>query len=146
MIHALALLLFCQLLGEIFTRALGLSLPGPVAGLGFLFLWFCWRQWCEGAPDRVISPEVETLATGLLRYLAVLFIPVAVGVMDQANMLRQHGVGIVVSVLLSGIAALAVTSLIFEWVMRRMEPPKEDGTPSIEGLVSPIGKGNDGHA
>ncbi|WP_051956098.1 CidA/LrgA family protein [Beijerinckia mobilis] len=146
MIHALALLLFCQLLGEIFTRALGLSLPGPVAGLGFLFLWFCWRQWRDGAPDRVVSPEVETLATALLRYLAVLFIPVAVGVMDQAQMLRQYGVGIIVSVLLSGIAALAVTSLIFEWVMRRMEPPKEDGAAPVESLASPMGRGNDGHA
>ncbi|ACB95576.1 CidA/LrgA family protein [Beijerinckia indica] len=151
MIHALSLLLLCQLLGEIAVRALGISLPGPVAGLLFLFLWLSWRGWQAGDTDPVVPPEIETLATTLLRYLAVLFIPVAVGVMEQVHMLRAYGLGILLSVALSGIAALAVTSLVFEWVMRRTLPPGNldfqatGETPQREESL-PETKGADTHA
>jgi holin-like protein len=36
MIAGLSLILCCQLIGEVFVRALGLPMPGPVVGLSLL--------------------------------------------------------------------------------------------------------------
>ncbi len=43
MIAAFAGIFLCQLLGELFARAFNLPLPGPVLGMGLLFLYLLLR-------------------------------------------------------------------------------------------------------
>ena len=38
MLNALTLLFLCQLAGEVIVRALGITFPGPVLGMGLLFV------------------------------------------------------------------------------------------------------------
>jgi len=111
MIDALLTLLLCQLLGEVTVRALSLPLPGPVVGMGLLFLLLTLRGRITGAQE---TPEGLTrVADGLLGNLSLLFIPAAIGVIRYGSLLRSHGPVMVIAVLVSTILALAVTAFVF---------------------------------
>jgi len=111
MIDSILTLLFCQLLGEVVVRGLGLPLPGPVAGMGFLLVLLMLRGRMTGAQDL---PEGLTRVTdGLLGNLSLLFVPAAVGVVRYGGLLRSHGLVMALAVLVSTILALAVTALVF---------------------------------
>lgn len=112
MIRAITLLLVCQLAGEVLVRSFGVPFPGPVLGMVLLFgglLVF-----------KTSAPVLEETADTLLRNLSLLFVPAAVGVIQHGAVLRAHGVAIVLALLLSTIATLAVTALVFAAVSRRM--------------------------
>ncbi len=73
MIEALALLLGCQLAGEILVRLAGAPLPGPVVGLLLLLVVLLMRG--------TVPTAVQATARGLLRHLSLLFVPAGVGIM-----------------------------------------------------------------
>ncbi len=110
MIPALTLLLLFQLAGEVLARAFGLVVPGPVVGLVLLFLAL------NGLPGlrRVVTPT----ASGLLRLLSVLFVPAAVGIVQQLPLLRTQAFAIGIAVLLSTWLTIAVTALTFRAIAR----------------------------
>jgi holin-like protein len=113
MIESLVILLFCQLLGEALVHALGLPLPGPVAGMMLLFLAMLWRG--RKVPGQPQVPQALADTTdALLRNLSLLFIPAAVGVVQHTGILRESGLAIAVSIVVSTVLAMAVTALVFE--------------------------------
>ena len=112
MIRAITLLLVCQLAGEVLVRSLGVPFPGPVLGMVLLvggLLVF-----------KTSAPVLEETADTLLRNLSLLFVPAAVGVIQHGAVLKAHGAAIVLALLLSTIATLVVTALVFAAVSRRM--------------------------
>ena len=113
MIGAIALLLTCQLLGEALHRLTGIPLPGAVMGLLLLLLWFVIRP-----GDR---PVLNAVATWLIAHLSIMFVPAAVGLMQQGAVLSRYGVGIVVATALSTVLTLLVTVSVFRFVARRQE-------------------------
>ena len=124
MIAAIAGLLACQLFGEILVRVLLLPLPGPVAGLGLLFLFLVWHG--RGRDT-------------LLRNLSLLFIPAAVGVVQYLDLLRANAAVITIAVAVSTILALVTTALTFR-LMSRLDAfrHKEPMTPGdVESRRSP---------
>ena len=82
MVHAFALLLVFQLVGEVAVQALGLPLPGPLIGMLLLF----------GAPVvRGGMPGALADAAGsLLRHLMLLFIPAVTGVMMYFDRIERE--------------------------------------------------------
>ena len=112
MLHGMLALLACQLAGEAASRALGLTVPGPVLGIVLLAvglaIWPGLRQ------------AVEPVATALLRNLSLLFVPAAVGVVQVLPQLEAQGVAIAAAILVSTMAALAVTALTFRAVVKLM--------------------------
>ncbi|WP_136685174.1 CidA/LrgA family protein [Falsirhodobacter xinxiangensis] len=110
MIHALLLLLACQLVGEVTSRALGLPLPGPVLGM-LLMLGIL-----------VTVPKASALmrpvAGFILANLSLLFVPAGVGVVAYLGVLRQDGLAILLAVALSTVAAIVVGALAFTAVAR----------------------------
>lgn len=111
MIHALAVLLGFQLAGEAAARALGLGVPGPVLGMAGLLA------------ALVLLPRlaaaVRPVATVLLAHLSLLFVPAGVGVIGHLDRLSADGLGLIVALVLSTVAAIAVGALVFAWVARR---------------------------
>lgn len=108
MIGAIALLLVCQLAGEVIHRLTGLPLPGSVIGMVLLLAWLA-----------LVPRERLTLSqvTGwLTAHLSIMFVPAAVGVMEEGAILSRYGVGIVVAVVVSTLLTLAVTALVFRAV------------------------------
>lgn len=114
MIASLGLILLCQLMGEIAVREIGLPIPGPVVGLMLLFVLLLGR-------DRIAllrqgplqGGGVEKAADGMLAHLSLLFVPAGVGVVQQLDLVAEHGVAIFLILLLSAVVTLLVTALTF---------------------------------
>ena len=122
MIPAIAGLLACQLAGEILVRALLIPLPGPVAGLGLLFAYLTWRGRGQSDPAEAIPPDLGTVCDALLRNLALLFIPAAVGVVQYLDLLRRFAGAIALTIALSTLLTLVVTAASFRLVSRLRAP------------------------
>lgn len=117
MIGAIALLLVCQLVGEVIHRLTGLPLPGSVIGMVLLLAWLA-----------LVPRERLTLTqvTGwLTAHLSIMFVPAAVGLMEEGAILSRYGLGIVVAVMVSTLLTLAVTALVFRAMAGREEPEPE---------------------
>ncbi|MEG1452954.1 CidA/LrgA family protein [Brevundimonas sp.] len=113
MLGAIALLLVCQLAGEAVHRFAGVPVPGSVIGLALLLVWL--------AMVRRERPSLETVTGWLTAHLAIMFVPAAVGLMNEGPVLARHGLAIVVATVISTLLTLAVTALVFQWAVRRME-------------------------
>ncbi len=110
MIPALSLLFLCQLVGEVVVRALGLPFPGPVLGMGLVFAGLLVR----GRSD----PALDAVSDTILRHLSLLFVPAAVGVMQQAGLIAANWVAISAALVLSTLLTLLVTVYVFRAVAR----------------------------
>ncbi len=79
MVLGFAILLVCQLLGEIASRGLGLPIPGPVLGLVLLVAGLA--VWGRTRSDaEVAASPVAKVGDGLLGNLGLFFVPAGVGV------------------------------------------------------------------
>ncbi|MGY6548016.1 MAG: CidA/LrgA family protein [Roseinatronobacter sp.] len=110
MIHALTLILACQLVGETLTRAMGWPVPGPVLGMALLFALMM-------ALPRVAALVVPT-GEGILRHLSLLFVPAGVGVVGHLNTLAGQGAGVFLALVGSTVLALIAGALAFVLVAR----------------------------
>ncbi len=122
MIAALTLLLLCQLGGEIIVRLLALPLPGPVAGLILLAIGL--------AIFGRVPESLRSISTGILRNLALMFVPASVGIITQVDRLESYGMVLAVSVVVSTLAAMAVTALVFRWATLRITRPETPEGPA----------------
>jgi len=121
MIAAFAGIFLCQLLGELLARAFNLPLPGPVLGMGLLFLFLLVRGvQARGTRAQAVPVSLAAAADGLLGHLSLLFVPAAVGVMRYFDLLRANVVAIGVAVALSTILAMAATALTFQLLSRAL--------------------------
>lgn len=123
MIASLSVILICQLIGEVIVRGLRVPVPGPVVGLALLFVVLITR---DRFPIMARGPlrdnAVEGTAKGMLAHLSLLFVPAGVGVVQQLDLLTQHGVVIFVILAASVLVTLVVTVgtfLITSRLMRR---------------------------
>ncbi|MFW5834989.1 MAG: CidA/LrgA family protein [Pseudomonadota bacterium] len=114
MLAALTLLLVCQLIGEIVTRALGLPIPGPVIGMALLFTGLCVRG--------SVPADLDAVGSTLLRHLSLLFVPAGVGVMGYLGVIEAELLPLVLAVVPGTLVALVVTG----WVMARLSRGRDD--------------------
>lgn len=101
----LAWLLLCQSAGEALVRLLQWRLPGPVVGMVLLLVLL--------RASRV-RRSVAACADALLAHLSLLFVPVGVGVMTHLDVLADHGLRLLLALVLSTWIGLAVSA----WVLR----------------------------
>ena len=128
MIASLSLILLCQLTGEVFVRALGLPMPGPVVGLLLLLLLLLARdRFAVLARGPLQNDGVESASRGLLAHLSLLFIPAGVGVVQKLDLLAEHGIAILTILLASVVITLLVTVATFllasRLLVRRQQKP-----------------------
>lgn len=127
MIRALALLLACQLTGEILARALGLPIPGPVIGLALLALGVLVHARVTGAdPSNIESTELGRTATALLGSLGLLFVPAGVGVVQQLPVVGANGLALAAALVGSTVLTLVVTVYVFLFVKKLTGKRGED--------------------
>jgi holin-like protein len=121
MLAGLLLLLICQLLGEWIVLALGLPVPGPVMGMVLLLLGLVMKQ---TTPDWIRSP-----AEGLLRHLALLFVPAGVGLMVHAELIAAEWLVILVALVTSTIVTIIVTALVLKRLTRNLKLDTREERP-----------------
>lgn len=120
MLGALALLLGCQLAGEVLARAAGLPVPGPVLGMALLFGLLVLRERLRPHAPPADRTGLGVVAAGLLGNLSLLFVPAGVGVVQQGPVLLRNGPGLLVALVASTALTLAVTGWVFAAVARRV--------------------------
>lgn len=107
-IRFLTLILVCQLIGETLQVATNLPIPGPVIGMAILFSGLLIKK---GLPD-----DLAETAGGLLRYLALLFVPAGVGVMLHIPRLADEWWPVFLAIVPGTLAAIVITA----WVTERL--------------------------
>lgn len=110
MLYAITLLFLCQLAGEVVVRTAGVTFPGPVLGMGLMFLILIIRGRS--------SETIDSVADGLLRNLSLLFVPAAVGVVQQVDLIRANWLAISAALVFSTVLTLVVTVHVFRAVAR----------------------------
>jgi holin-like protein len=116
----MALLLACQLAGEGLRVATGLPLPGAVTGMLLLIGWLAL------VPKE--RPTLTAVTGWLTAHLAIMFVPAAVGLIDEGPLLSRYGLALVTATTVSTMVTMVVTVLVFRWALARAgeEPVEED--------------------
>ena len=104
MIAGLVQILLFQGAGELVSHFLIGSIPGPVIGLVLLLAWFRLR-------GRIEEP-VNEVGSALMRYLGLLFVPAAVGVVKFWPQLAAHWIAVATALVASAILTVGVTALV----------------------------------
>lgn len=131
MIAGFALLLLCQLAGEMVVRGLGLPLPGPVLGMGLLVITLAvWTGIKE--TDHVVdaSHPVGRVADGLLGSLGLMFVPAGVGIVQYFGLIGTYAGTLAAALVLSTVLTLGVTVATFLLIKRLVERRPEQETRS----------------
>jgi putative effector of murein hydrolase LrgA (UPF0299 family) len=115
MTAALSGIFLCQLLGEFICRFFALPLPGPVVGMGLLFVFLLVRN---GQGHNAVPRPLGGAADVLLGHLSLLFVPATVGMMRNFDLLGANAMLLGVSLLVSTAIAMAVTALTFKLLTR----------------------------
>jgi holin-like protein len=121
----ITLLLVCQLIGEVLARLLDLPLPGPVIGMLVLF---------AGLLIHGRVPEgLQSVAGGLLNNLSLLFVPAGVGVVTHIGLVAEQWLPLTVALVVSVVATIAVTALVFARLCERLGLPAEGAARKSDG-------------
>jgi len=108
MLESIALLLLCQLLGELIVIFLNIPVPGPVVGMILLFTGL--------VIFGEIPDKLSETANGLLEQFSLLFVPAGVGVMTHLTLLGEQWIPLSTSLIISTILTIAVTALIMQYL------------------------------
>jgi len=117
MIEGVFFIFSFQLVGTAVTAFFGLPVPGPVIGMALLLLWLAFGL---KTPERL-----EDLTDLFLRYLPLLFVPAAVGVMNYQEVILGSGLSLLVIIVVSTLIALLAAVVSFISVARIFSPPQE---------------------
>jgi len=110
-IEGLVRILLFQGLGEVIGHFVLPLVPGPVIGLVLLLGFLVWRG--------EVHEGVELVSSAFMRYLGLLFVPAAVGVVMFLPHLQRQAAAIAVALLVSVIATIAVSALIAKLLSRK---------------------------
>ncbi len=108
-LRGLAWLLLAQSAGEALVRLAGAPLPGPVLGLLLMLAALRFEP---------VQRSVGAAADMLLAHLSLLFVPVGVGVMTHFALISQHGVRMLLVIVVSTWIGMAVTALVLRALLR----------------------------
>lgn len=110
MIYAITALFAFQFMGELVVRALGLPLPGALAGMLLLFAALLLL-------GRV--PEGLSRTTGtLLQHMMLLFIPAVAGVMLHFERVAREWQPFLIASVVGAAVTLVVTAFTLQWLLR----------------------------
>ena len=110
MLRALSKILVFQACGAAIAAIAGLSVPGPVIGLGLLFVHFLQA----GHVNQATSDLFDQLS----RHIPLLFVPAGVGVVGRFDLVHSGAIAIGLAVVLGTLATLATTALIADFMFR----------------------------
>lgn len=106
MIQGFLYILLFQAVGELCSQFFLATIPGPVIALVLMLVFLVWR--------RDVPSAIENISNMILPNLGLFFIPAAVGVVMYLPLLKTHAGAVLLALLLSVLATLAVTALILK--------------------------------
>lgn len=119
MIAAFALILVCQLFGEVVSELFDLPVPGPVIGMVLLFIGLLVKR----KPPKVLTDAADNL----LIHFSLLFVPAGVGVVTQIDRLKGDWLPIAAALTISTLLTIVLTALLMSKLF-----PKQDTAQKAE--------------
>ncbi|PLY07221.1 MAG: CidA/LrgA family protein [Arcobacter sp.] len=117
MLKGIITLLIFQFIGECFVRFFELIVPGPVIGMVLLLLFLIIRNKSFESLDNAVFLH--------LRYLPLLFIPAAMGIITQADTISKEFWAIIISLFVGTLIALAFSAKFIDILTIRKEKNNE---------------------
>jgi len=117
LLRGLTWLVLFQLLGTVVNVLVLPMLPGPIIGMVLLFLALLLRG--------SASDSIQLAASSLLRYLPLLLVPPAVGVMVYTEAILEDFWAIVGVLVLSLVVSLVFTGWLMQTLIRRKQRQQE---------------------
>ena len=108
MLKGIIVLLVFQFLGECIARLFELLVPGPVIGMVLLLIFLMIKKGSFESLDNAVSIH--------LKYLPLLFIPAAMGIITQVDIISKEFWAITISLLFGTIVALAFTAKLIDYL------------------------------
>ena len=118
LLRGLTWLVLFQLLGTAINHLFLPVLPGPIVGLLLLLAYLVWRG--------EVGEPLSLAAGSLLRYLPLLLVPPAVGVMVYATAIAADFWAIVGALVISLILSMAFAGVLMQRLVKRHAPPAEE--------------------
>lgn len=106
MISGLVQLFLWQAIGELSSKFLLPSIPGPVLGLVLLVAYLFVK-------GEVNTPLAE-VADGFRQHLGLLFVPASVGVVLYLPELKAHALAVSLALVVSVVLAIGVTAVVLK--------------------------------
>ena len=123
LLRGLTWLVLFQLIGTAINHLLLPVLPGPIIGLLLMLGYLVWRG--------EVGEPLSLAASSLLRYLPLLLVPPAVGVMVYAKDIAADFWAIVGALVLSLVIAMGVVGVMMQKLVKRQAQREEGQCPSI---------------
>jgi putative effector of murein hydrolase LrgA (UPF0299 family) len=111
LLRGLTWLVLCQLVGTLINVLLLPMLPGPIIGLVLLLVFFML--------NGEVSESLNVAAGGLLRYLPLLLVPPAVGLMVYGKAIIADFWPVVGALVLSLVLSVLFTGWLMQLLIRR---------------------------
>jgi len=111
MLSGLVQILLFQSIGELVSKFLLPTLPGPVIGLVLLVLWLVLR--------KELNAELALVADGFSQYLGLLFVPAAVGVVLFVPQLQANALAIISALVGSVILTIGSSALVVRFLSKK---------------------------
>ena len=118
LLRGLTWLIVFQLLGTGLNVWLLPFVPGPIIGMLLLLILLCLRGG--------VSESLDQAASGLLRYLPLLLVPPAAGVMLYGEELAAGWAAILVTMILSFLLTLPFCGWLMQRLIRKQQRPEGD--------------------
>ncbi len=119
MIAAFALILVCQLFGEVVSELFDLPVPGPVIGLVLLFFGLLIKR----KPPKILTDAADNL----LLHFSLLFVPAGVGVVTQIDRLKGDWLPIAAALVVSTLLTMVLTAVLMSKLL-----PKAKSDQTVE--------------
>jgi holin-like protein len=144
MIRGLLILMLFQGLGELISKGLALTIPGPVIGMGCLLAVLLVKREVDG--------DLAAVSAAFSQHLGLLFVPAAVGVVSFLPVLNAYGWAVALVLLLSVAITIVATALVLRLSgPKNLEPPSgtnlseaeatnSGSKPSPEAVAEPLGR------
>jgi len=117
MLKGLITLLIFQFLGGCIVKLFGLIVPGPVIGMVLLLFFLIIKKSSFTSLDNAVFLH--------LKYLPLLFIPAAMGIITQIDTISKEFWAIVISLLCGTLIALAFSAKLIDILTIRKEKKDE---------------------
>ncbi len=106
MIDGLVQIFIWQGIGELVSKFLLPSIPGPVIGLILLVAYLAFKG--------DVNPSLGMVADSFRQHLALLFVPASVGVILYLPELKTHALAVGTALTVSVILAIAITAMVLK--------------------------------
>lgn len=113
MLKGIITLLVCQFLGECLAKLFDLLVPGPVIGMVLLLIFLIIKKGSFKSLNEAVSMH--------LRYLPLLFIPAAMGIITQVDVISKEFWAIFIALVFGTIIALAFSAKFMDYLTDKME-------------------------